>query len=98
VADQAKLAAIVRRIRCGRGSGLYRGLGRGTTVVKVGAAALGNTLRAGVFGGFSTGVVVVLLALVIFRPKEDQLYSLIVVSLGCGGALGILFGCLSALL
>jgi hypothetical protein len=78
---------------------LYRGPGRATTVVKVGAAALGNTLRAGLSGSLLTAVVVALLVVAMFLPKDDQRAGpLFMLSLYCGAVVGALFACLASFL
>ena len=84
------VAQLVARI-------LYRGADRQTVVVKAGVGALRAAIPAGLSGGLSTAVLVVLLVLVIFGPK-DQAASLIAVSLGCGAVLGVIMACLAAVL
>ncbi len=84
------VAQVVARV-------LYRGAGGQTAVVKVGVGALASAIPAGLAGALSTAALVALLALVIFRPK-DQATSLFVVSLGCGALLGIIVACLASLL
>ena len=70
--------------------------GGNTVVVKVGSASLASTIRAGLTGGVVTGIVIGLLALLIFGAKS-QASSLFGVAIGCGIVLGILFACLGSL-
>lgn len=75
---------------------LYRTAEGNTTVVKVGSASLASTIPAGLAGGVTTAVAVVVLAVLIFGAR-NQTWTLFPISLGCGIVLGVAFACLGSL-
>ena len=76
---------------------LYRTAAGHTTVVKVGSASLSSTIPAGLAGGFTTAVAVVVIMVLAFgtRTKSLPLFS---VPVCCGVVVGVIFACLGSLL
>jgi len=83
------LAQVIVRV-------MYRRSDGRVTVVKVGPASLRSTIPAGLVGGLGAAFLVPILVLLAFSPKTDPV-ALIVVALGCGVVLGVLFACVASL-